>query len=345
MRQAYSELYKKLKNNMVQCLTCAHKCIIPENKYGICGIRKNKNGKLYLIPYGRGFMHIDPMEKKPLFHFYPNQPILSIGTIGCNFKCLFCQNYDISQIQRFYDPEKVSKGLEKLSPKYLVDLAIKNNIDFIAYTYNEPTVYFEYTYDTAKLARKHNIKNVYVSNGYQSWESALRLSKVLDAINIDLKSFSNEFYTKVVGAKLKPVLDNIKFFYKQKVWLEITTLVIPGYNDSKKELIQIAEFIAKISPDIPWHISRFFPAYKMSDVEPTPIDTLVKAYKIGKKAGLNYVYIGNIPSSPELNKYQNTYCPKCGALLIKRNAYNAEIVNLKNNRCTKCNTKIAGIFN
>ena len=329
---------------LVRCNVCAHHCVIAPGKTGICGIRKNIKGKLYLIPYGKGFVHIDPMEKKPLYHFYPGEPIVSVGTIGCNFKCLFCQNYDISQVQHFIDAEKVIQNLQDLPPEKIVQIAKDYNINFIAYTYNEPTVYFEYTYDTAVLAKKHGIKNVYVSNGYQSKEAAKKLTKVLDAINIDLKSFNNEFYLKLTGAKLQPVLDNIKFFYEQGVWLEVTTLVIPGHNDSEKELTQIAEFIKSISPDIPWHISRFFPAYKMLNTPPTDLNTLIKAYEIGKKVGLNYVYIGNIPSTPESEKYNNTYCPKCGNLLIKRNGYDTKIIGMKGNKCSKCGYTIAGRF-
>ena len=344
MKKAHPKLTEKLKNNLVRCHTCSHHCVIAPDKTGICGIRKNENGELYLIPYGRGFMHIDPMEKKPLYHFYPGEPILSIGTIGCNFKCLFCQNYDISQIQHYVQAEKIVKNLEYLPPEKIIKIAEDKGIKFIAYTYNEPTVYFEYTYDTAKLAKKKGMKNVYVSNGYQSKQSRELLEKVLDAINIDLKGFSEEFYNKIIGAKLEPVLDNIKFFAKSKVWLEVTTLVIPGHNDSDQELTQIAQFIAKISKDIPWHISRFFPAFKVLNVPPTPIETLIKAYEIGKKVGLNYVYIGNIPTTPELEKYHNTYCPKCNNLLIRRIGYHTEVLGLKNGKCAKCGHKIAGRF-
>lgn len=344
MHKALKELVENLDNKLVRCKACAHQCVIAPGKTGICGIRKNIDGTLYLIPYGYGFLHIDPMEKKPLYHFYPGEPILSVGTIGCNFKCLFCQNYDISQVQHFIDAEAIIEHLEKLPPEKIVSIAKEKQINFIAYTYNEPTVYFEYTYDTAKLAKNFGIKNVYVSNGYYSKHTAQLLTQILDAANIDLKSFSDEFYLKITGARLKPVLENIKYLYKHGVWIEITTLVIPGYNDSSKELEQIAKFISSISVDIPWHISRFFPAYKMLDVPPTPIETLIKAYEIGKKAGLNYVYIGNIPTSNEYEKYSNTYCPKCGNLLIKRNGYHTKIVGLKNGKCSRCSVKIAGRF-
>ena len=343
-KKSHPKLVQKLQKGLVRCLACSHKCVIAPNKTGICGIRANKDGQLYLLPYGKGFMHIDPMEKKPLYHFYPGELILSIGTIGCNFKCLFCQNYDISQIQHYVEVEKFLKHLQDLPPQKIVKIAQEQELKFIAYTYNEPTVYFEYTHDTAKLAQKHGIKNVYVSNGYQSAESRQLLAKVLDAINIDLKGFDEKTYIKLFGGKLQPVLDNIKFFHDAGVWLEVTTLVIPGHNDSDDELTKIAEFLADIDVNIPWHISRFFPSYKMLNTPVTPLETLVRAYKIGKRAGLNYVYLGNIPDAPELQKYNNTYCPKCDNLLIERQGYDTKIVGLKGNKCAKCGATIAGRF-
>ena len=336
-------LYQKLKNKNVRCNVCNHRCVIAPGKTGICGIRRNLDGTLYLLAYGKGFAHIDPMEKKPLYHFYPGKLIYSIGTIGCNFRCLFCQNYDIAQITHYADAEKILEHLEDLPPERIIENAKRRGIEFIAYTYNEPTVYFEYTYDTAKLAKKEGFKNVYVSNGFMTKDMLDKLIPYLDAINVDIKSFSEEFYLKIVGGRLKPVLENVKYLWEKNVWVEVTTLVIPGHNDSEKELTQIAEFVKSVSPDLPWHISRFFPAYKMLDTPPTPIETLIKAYEIGKKVGLNYVYIGNIPPTEDLIKYNNTYCPKCGNLLIERIGYDTHVIGITSSgQCSKCGAQIPG---
>lgn len=242
--------------------------------------------------YGKAVaLHVDPIEKKPLYHFMPGTEVLSFGTVGCNFRCDFCQNWDISQVSK--PPTSQIFG-QDLPPKKIVEIAKKEKIPSIAYTYNEPAIFFEYAYDTAKLAHKTGIKNVYVSNGYESAEAREKIAPLLDAINIDLKSFDEKFYQKYCGARLQPVLENITQLHTFGVHLEITTLIIPGKNDSKNNLEKIAKFIAKVDKNIPWHISRFFPAYKMTDVPVTPIDTLQKAQKLGKKAGLKYVYIGNI---------------------------------------------------
>ena len=335
-----SKLYKKLKNKAVQCLACNHKCVIPEGGTGICGVRKNINGKLYSLVYAKPIaVNIDPIEKKPLFHFLPGTPIFSIGTLGCNFLCKFCQNWDISQI-RGEAAIKTEKSANLLSPKEIIAYCKEKNIPSIAYTYNEPTVFIDYAHQTMKLAKKEGLKNVWVSNGYFSDEAIKLVSPYLDAINIDLKSFSEKFYREIVGAKLEPVKENIKKIHKLGIWLEVTTLIIPGYNDSEEELSKIAKFIKKISPDIPWHISAFYPAFKMKNVPPTPKKALVKAYQIGREAGLNYVYAGNMPDS----KYESTYCPKCGKLLIER--YGFEILGnyLEGDKCPNCGFKVAGIF-
>ncbi len=348
-------LYKKLKNNSVKCLACAHYCQIPENNAGICGVRQNIGGNLYLIVYGSASAtHTDPIEKKPLFHFLPGSQIFSFGTIGCNFCCAFCQNADISQQSKELKlklikekqlanlPYEIKKCGYDLPPQKIVDLCLENKIPSIAYTYNEPTVFFEYAYDTMRLASAKGIKNIFVSNGYMSKEARKESRGLLDAINIDLKSFSDEFYRKVCGAKLKPVLESIKQFYKDNVWLEITTLLIPGQNDSKEEIAKIAKFIKSVSAEIPWHISRFYPQYKMWKRESTPLKTLEKAYKIGKEIGLKYIYVGNAPSAGK----ENTYCPKCDSLLIERTGYKVNILenNFQEGRCLKCGTKIAGIW-
>ena len=322
----------------ITCPICEHHCKIPLNGRGLCGVRQNVNEKIKLLTYGYAVVAVDPVEKKPLFHFLPGTKIFSIGTYGCNFRCLFCQNFVLSQGAKT-NPDLIYLTHQKISPQQVIDYCLKHNIGSIAYTYNEPTVSFEYTYDIAKLAKKHGIKNVYVSNGFMSEYVAKKLVKVLDAINIDLKSFKDSFYRKICGGRLKPVLTNIEFFVKNKVWTEVTTLIIPGYNDSEEELTQIAEFLVNLSPDIPWHISRFFPTYKMINEPATPMSTLRLAYDIGKSKGLKYVYIGNISDY----SYSNTYCPKCGKLVIKRQNYDIKN-HLKGNKCPYCGAKISGIF-
>lgn len=294
MKESY--LYKKLKGQQTQCQTCNHKCLISPGKRGICGVRKNQNGKLYLLVYGKVIAaHIDPIEKKPFYHFLPGTKSFSIAAVGCNFKCLWCQNWQISQASK--DPE-IGHKLEILGenwpPERIIDRAIKTNCQSISYTYTEPTIFLEYALDIMKLAHKKGIKNCWVSNGYFSFQALKKIAPYLDAINIDLKGFNKKHYLKYSGAKLTPVLENIKTITDKKIHLEITTLIIPTINDSKKELTQIAQFIASINKKIPWHISRFFPTYKMSNLLPTPIETLQKTQKIGQKAGLKYVYIGNI---------------------------------------------------
>ncbi len=348
MRQA---LLFEQKGNTLKCTACKQYCLISESQTGICGVRKNINNKLYLLVYGKASaVNIDPVEKKPLFHFLPGSEIFSLGTLGCNFACSFCQNYDISQATRelklkFLDNKEQNLRLSKLTeygqslePETIVEYCLENSIPSIAFTYNEPAIFFEYAFDTAKLAKKHGIKSVFVSNGYESDEALLKIRKFLDAINIDLKAFSNDFYLKTCRARLEPVLDTIKKVHSLGIWLEITTLVIPGKNDSREELKSISEFIAGIDKNIPWHLTRFHPDYKMLDTQETPLETLELGYKIGKEAGLNYVYLGNIAS-----EHESTCCPSCNKLLIKRNGYNVKVL-LKNGKCS-CGTKIPGVWN
>ncbi len=352
MKQA--TLYQKLPGNKVKCLACSWYCKIQPNNLGICATRFNKKGTLYSLVYGKAIgLHLDPVEKKPLYHFLPGAKILSFGTLGCNFGCLFCQNWEMSQINK--NQELKSKNQEEnlvklidamsitISPSEIVDLALKQHADGIAYTYNEPAIFAEFTLDTAKIAKKNGLKNIYVSNGFESTETFNFVRDYLDAINIDLKSFRSEFYQQICKAKIEPVKENIKRFFAAAIEIEITTLIIPGQNDSQEELTAIANFLASISKDIPWHNSAFYPAYKMSDAPPTPYETLIKAYEIGKKAGLKYVYVGNIPDV----KRSSTYCPKCQTILIKRDGYHVEIKNFDktNGTCQKCHEKIYGIWN
>jgi len=280
--------YRKLKDKKVQCILCPRKCIILNGKYGECGVRLNKDGKLFSVLYGKPCSaNVDPIEKKPFYHFLPGSLSFSIATVGCNLHCKNCQNWEISQAKPGEIPHL------ELSPKEVVKNAISHGCESIAYTYTEPIVFYEYMLDTAKLAQKKNLKNVLVSNGFVNPGPLKKLCKYLDAANIDLKSMRDEFYRKICDAWLEPVLKSIKILCKEKIHVEITTLIIPGENDSKEEIEKIAKFISGVDKKIPWHISRFFPMYKMNDKKATPFDTLEKAEKIGKKY-LRYVYIGNV---------------------------------------------------
>lgn len=346
-------LAEKKDQGRVRCKACNHYCVIMPGKTGICGVRQNVAGQLKLLVYSKAVAaHVDPIEKKPLFHFLPGEMIFSIGTIGCNFGCGFCQNWDISQaskrVKEEYAQNKQDVVLgeilemgQDLPPAKIIEYCEEQGINLIAYTYNEPTVFFEYAYDTAKLASERGMKNVFVSNGYMSCEALEKIEPYLDGINVDLKSFSDDFYRKVCRARLKPVLENIKRIYKMGIWQEITTLLISGKNSSQDELKKIAEFIVSISPDIPWHISAFHPDFKMTDTDATSLDLLIQTHDIGKAQGLNYIYIGNIPNT----EYENTICPKCNNVLIKRIGYNIDTVNLDKGRCVKCGQEIPGVWN
>jgi len=288
-------LYEKQKDKKVRCNACNHRCIIAESRRGICGVRENRDGKLYSLVYGKIIAeHIDPIEKKPLYHFMPGSFSLSIATVGCNFRCLHCQNADISQISK-ERPEEVEILGENMTPKKIIQDTLDNKCPSISYTYTEPTIFVEFALDCMKLAKENDLRNVWVSNGYMTKECLDLIGPYLDATNIDLKAFTEEFYQNVCGARLKPVLENLIEIKKRRIWLEVTTLIIPGENDSEKELKQIAEFIKKeLGDDTPWHVSRFFPYYKMKDVPPTPVEKVYQAAEIGKKAGLKYVYPGNV---------------------------------------------------
>jgi len=279
------DLYKREKDR-VRCLACAHKCLIEKENTGICGVRKNINNKLYLLVYGKvASMAVDPIEKKPLYNFLPKTKAFSIGTIGCNFRCANCQNFEISQVKEIIG--------EEITPEQIIENAIKTGCKSIAYTYNEPVIFAEFVKEVSILAKKNNLKNIWVTNGYMSKEAFDYMKGYIDAMNIDLKFFNEKTYLKICKARLQPVLETIKRAYKAGIHIELTTLLIPGLNDNEKELQKTAKFIASIDKKIPWHISRFFPMYKMLDKPITPISSLEKAYKIGKKH-LKYVYIGNV---------------------------------------------------
>jgi pyruvate formate lyase activating enzyme len=345
-------LFNKLGHNDVQCLACAWYCRVKPGQIGICATRINNDGKLNSLVNGKTTgLALDPVEKKPLHHFLPGAKFLSFGTVGCNFGCRFCQNDWMSQINKQNlsgDITDIKRKLNQIidsistqkSPQEIVDAAISLKADGIAYTYNEPSVFIEYAADTAKLAHENGLANVFVSNGFESIESFDLIKNYLDAINIDLKGFSDKFYARICKAKINPVKANIKRFFNSGIITEVTTLIIPGFNDSDKELTDIAEFLTKISPDIPWHISAFYPAYQMLDVPSTTHQTLLNAYGIGKKADLNYMYVGNIPDSSR----ESTYCPKCQSLLIERYNYDVKIrnIDLNTGTCISCNQKIYG---
>ncbi len=331
--------YEKIEDNLVNCNLCAHRCRkIADSKKGICGVRENNGGKLYSLVYGKIVARsIDPIEKKPLFQFLPGSLSYSIATLGCNFRCDNCQNYDISQLPR---ERNVIVG-HKTSPEEIVEAAKLNNCKSIAYTYSEPTIFFEYAFDVAKIAQKEGIKNVFVTNGYTTIEALNKIGPYLDAANVDLKSFSDHFYRKNCGARLEPVLEAIRHYKKLGIWTEITTLIIPTLNDGEVELRKIAEFIKEIGIETPWHISQFHPTYKLIDLPRTPVETLRKARQIGLETGLRYVYEGNVPG--EIG--ENTYCHYCGKILIHRFRYKIQENNIKNIKCPECGTKIEGVYN
>jgi pyruvate formate lyase activating enzyme len=286
-------LYKKEAERMVACNLCHQRCRIAPSKYGICGVRRNVDGTLYTQVYGEVIAsHVDPIEKKPLHHFLPGSLSYSIATLGCNFRCGFCQNWQISQSNK-RDSSEIP-GYE-LKPEEVIREAVKAGCKSISYTYTEPTVYFEYAYNTAKLARAAGLKNIFVTNGYMTKEALKMINPYLDACNVDLKSFSDKFYKNICGGSLGPVLDSIRLMKELGIWVEVTTLIIPKKNDSKKELNDIAMFIAGLDKDMPWHVSRFHPDYEFEDHAPTPLKTLKMACDIGRRAGLKHVYPGNVP--------------------------------------------------
>ena len=317
--------------NRVKCQNCAHYCLISPGKQGICGVRENKKGKLYSLNYGKIVAcHIDPIEKKPLFHFLPGSWSLSIASAGCNFQCQNCQNWDISQGPRLY--KKISG--DPFSPKQIIEIAQKNKTPSISYTYTEPAIFSEFALDVMKIAKKKGIKNIWVTNGFWSKELFDLVSPYLDAVNVDLKGFSESFYAKYCKGKPQPVLDTLKRIKEKKIWLEITTLAIPTLTDSKKLFQEIANFIKKeLGSEIPWHISRFSPtiSWKLEHIPETPIETLQTANIIGKKAGLKYVYSGNVPGIPT----EDTFCPKCQTLAIDRTNYIVSRYD-KNGKCPSC---------
>ena len=327
-----------LEEKAVRCHLCAHRCTIAPGRRGVCRVRENRNGTLYSLVYGRLVSgNADPIEKKPIFHLLPGSLSYSIATAGCNFRCRHCQNFSISQYPRLHGGEIPG---DTASPAEVVAAAKATGCASISYTYIEPTIFIEFALETAQLAKQHGLKNVFVSNGYTSPEASRALAPVLDANNIDLKSFNDRFYREICGARLQPVLDTIALQKKLGVWIEVTTLLIPGLNDSDDELREIASFLANISPEIPWHVTRFHPTFELTDRPPTPAATLRRAREIGLAQGLQYVYTGNLPGE----QGENTYCPACQTCVVERSGFFRVQTRLREGHCTACGALLAGIW-
>ncbi|MEM3501313.1 MAG: AmmeMemoRadiSam system radical SAM enzyme [Candidatus Bathyarchaeia archaeon] len=328
--------YTPIEGSKVKCELCNHYCTILDGKTGICGVRINEAGRLYSMVYGKAAATgIDPVEKKPLYHFHPGSSTYSISTVGCNFKCRNCQNYEISQMPR--DHNRIFG--EDLPPEEVVDAAKRYRCESISYTYTEPTIFYEYAYETARIASREGLKNIFVTNGYISEDALKTIKPYLHAANIDLKSFSDSFYRENCGARLQPVLDNIRLHRELGIWVEVTTLIIPTMNDSEDELRSIAGFIKSVGEEIPWHVSQFYPMYRLLDLPRTPISTLKKARRIGLEAGLRYVYVGNVPG----DEGENTYCYNCGERLIRRFGYEILENKIADSKCPKCGVAIDGV--
>jgi len=321
----------------VRCQLCNWRCTIANGKLGQCCVRKNIDGTLYSLNYNKVCAaNPDPIEKKPLFHFQPGSHSFSIACVGCNFRCEFCQNWHISQAA-------IEEGRidgQAISPQQIVESAVRYNCKSIAYTYTEPTIFMELCNDCGRLAKERGLANVFVSNGYETAEAIDFAKDWLDGINVDLKAFSEDYYKRLCHARLQPVLDTISYIAKEtNIWLEITTLLVPGENDSEDELKKLVDFIVtKAGPDVPWHISRFHPQYKYLDSVPTPVSSLERAFEIGKSAGLHYIYLGNVPGA----KSESTFCYKCGRMLIERLGYRIVTNHIKDSCCPDCGTEIAG---
>ena len=333
-----ARFYEKVEEGKVQCHLCAHECKIDPGKRGLCHVRENQEGSLYTLVYGMVVAeNIDPIEKKPLFHFLPGSRSYSIATAGCNFMCLHCQNYDISEYPRRHHGKIPGT---KRTPEDIVREAKANRCATISYTYTEPTIYFEMAYDTTKLAHDEGLLNIFVTNGYMTPKAIEMIQPYLNAANVDLKAFQNESYKTCCNAKLEPVKETLKQMKAAGIWVEITTLIIPGLNDNPSELRAIAEFIiAELGPETPWHVSRFHPTYRMTDRNATPVSTILNARQIGLETGLKFVYSGNVAG----HGGEETLCPQCGQTVIGRQGFRLTEKHIKNGACNRCGTHIAGI--
>jgi pyruvate formate lyase activating enzyme len=332
-------LYEALEDNKVRCNLCSHRCVIKQGRLGICGVRENRSGILKTLVYGKVIArHIDPIEKKPLFHFIPGSLSYSIATVGCNFRCRFCQNADIAQMPTDHPGAIVG---EACTPEAVVSAALKGDCKSISYTYTEPTVFFEFAHDTARLAHAAGLRNVFVTNGYMTAEALTMIEPYLDAANVDLKAFSDTFYKELCSAKLKHVQETLRLMKSLDIFVEVTTLIVPQLNDDRVELEQLAAFINNdLGPETPWHISRFHPTYKLTDRSSTPVKTLNMAREIGLQAGLKYVYTGNVPGDAG----ENTFCHSCGRMVIERRGFQVGNIQIENGQCTQCGTAIEGVW-
>lgn len=333
--------YTELSENKVKCELCANNCVIQDSSVGFCKVRRNIGGKLYSLNYGKIVaLMVDPIEKKPLYHFYPGSKTLSVAMQGCNFNCQFCQNHSISQINSPLD----IKG-EELKPEDIIKIAKAKNVKIISYTYTEPTIFYEYMLELSMLAKSEGMKNIMVTNGFMNEGPLKEIVGFIDAFNVDLKSFRGPSYENLIGGRLDVVLGNLEIISQSDAWLEITTLLIPDFNDTKEEIEDIARYIAHLGKDIPWHVSKYFPNYKMKTTnKETPLDTLAVAYGIGSKAGLNYVYVGNI----EYDRFSATRCTSCNSVVIQRQGYNVTCldggIEKMKGKCFNCGANITGVF-
>lgn len=330
-------LWTPLEGRRVHCRLCGFNCRIAEGKLGHCAVRKNVDGKLYSLNYGKVVAGSpDPIEKKPLFHFLPGSRSFSIAAVGCNFRCEFCQNWQISQAAL----EAGGVEGEPIAPEQIVEAAVRTGCRSVAYTYTEPTVFMELAQECGSVAKAQGLANVFVSNGYMTREAIDYGADWLDAINVDLKAFSDEYYRNLCSARLQPVLDCISHIARHtRIWMEITTLLLPGQNDSDEELRKLAGFlVSEAGPDVPWHISRFYPQYRYAESKATSLESMRRAEEIGKAAGLRYVYLGNVPGE----KSESTHCPGCGGRVIERMGYQIVANRIENSKCPHCGTEIAG---
>jgi len=321
----------------VHCFLCAHHCRMNPGELGLCGVRQNREGALFTLVYGCPISTaVDPIEKKPLFHFLPGTLSFSLATVGCNFACKFCQNADISQMPR--DRGKI--GGTPMSPSEVVHAAVQSSCRTISYTYTEPTIFYEYARDCCRPALEAGLANVFVTNGYMTPEMLRDAQGLIQAANVDLKSFSDDFYRDLVGARLKPVLDSIARLHDMGVWIEVTTLLIPGRNDGDDELRQLASFLVSVSDEIPWHVSRFRPTYRLLNVPPTPVESVERAVQIGREQGLRFVYGGNVPG----HFSESTYCPRCQTKVVERNGFRLMRNSVTKGHCPICGERVAGSF-
>jgi len=324
-------LYEKAAEDSCDCLLCAHRCHIKPGKRGLCRVRENREGTLFSLVYGKLIAaHVDPIEKKPLYHFMPGTTSMSIATMGCNFKCDYCQNWQISQATG------AEIGGDFTSAEELVRIAKARNCPSISYTYTEPTIFFEYAHDSARLAQGEGIRNCFVTNGYESPETIEVMAGLIDAANVDLKAFNDDFYRERCKARLEPVCEAIRLMHHAGINIEVTTLLIPGFNDDENELKRLTEFLASVSANIPWHVSRYHPNYRFDQAPPTPADGIFRALEIGEQAGLRYLYAGNMPGG----KYEHTRCHHCGATVIERAGFSARVTGLDGSRCASCGQQL-----